>query len=190
MPDQSPPGAARPQGGPPPAPAPLPPAEPPPADVAAAAAAENLGAHLGTRSWGRPRDAWLMALVPVVLWVAAIAITIAVNGVFPLAAIFLVWTVTSVARAIALTRRGGETTYLFAGGIVRKDKRGLLAVPWTRAARLGKSDRNRGLTGGRRFPLYLADGGVIEIPYRPAGGVDAYVQNVSAIMRHNGLPVS
>jgi len=130
-------------------------------------------------------------LVPAGIWAALVALAIAgVNFVFPFAALLLVWVATSLGRAVALTRRAGETTYLYAGGIVRSGKQGVLVVPWSRAARLGRSDRNRGLTGGRRFPLRLVDGGVVEIPFRPdGGGGDAYLRNVAALMRQNGRPV-
>lgn len=174
------------------APAPPSPPSPPPADVAAVASAQRFGPYAGVRTWGDPRQAWLIAGVSIVVYLAVVAVGVLLFR--PLAAfvvILLIWIVTSIGRAIALTRRKGEAVHLFAGGIVWRRGDGAHAVPWARVARLGKSTRNRAISGGRRFPLYLVDGGMVEIPFRPdlGDGRDSFLLRVAAWLRENGRTV-
>jgi hypothetical protein len=171
--------------------APPPPTAPPP-DVAGVASAQGLGPYSGVRTWGDPREAWLMAGVAIVVYLAVAAAGILLFH--PLAAgavILLIWIVTSIGRAIAVTRRRNDAVHLFAGGVVWCRGGRPYAVPWARAARLGQSTRNRAVTGGRRFPLYLVDGAMIEVPFRPdlKDGRDSFLLRLAALLRENGRQV-
>src|SRR5581483_2565898 len=65
---------------------------------------------------------------------------------------YFVW---GISNAIAAAVRGPQLTALYADGIVHTRRQALVAAAWPQVARLGKSDRRRELTGGRRFPVTL-----------------------------------
>lgn len=168
----------------------VPPPAPPP-DVAAAAAAHNLGEHLDARGWGRPRDAWVQVAIAAAVYIAVLVVGVLWASILRVfVVLLLLWIVTALGRAIVLTRHRDETVHLFAGGVVRRDRGGVLVVPWARVARLGRSTRRRGVTGGRRCPLVLADGGVIEIPWRPVpSGQDPFLVRMADLLRRAGRQV-
>ena len=164
---------------------------PVPPDVAAAAAAHDLGEHLDVRGWERPRDAWVQVAIAVAVYVAVLVVGVLWASILRIfIVLLLLWIITALGRAIVLTRHRDEAVHLFARGVVRRDRGGVLVAPWPRVARLGRSTRRRGITGGRRFPLELVDGGRIEIPWQPVpGGQDPFLVRLADLLRRAGRPV-
>lgn len=168
----------------------VPPPAPPP-DVAAAAAAHDLGTHLGVRGWGRPRDAWTRFAIAAGVFAAVLVVGVLWASVLRIfVVVLLLWLVTALGRAIVVTGHRDDAVHLFAGGVVRRDRGGVLVAPWSRVARLGRSTRRRGVSGGRRFPLVLTDGAIIEIPWRPVpSGQDPFLVRLADLLRRAGRRV-
>lgn len=163
-------------------------AVPPP--VATAAAAQGLGEFIDSRSWGgRQYVLRKLAVSGGSLVLMALIIGL-VHFLYFLSIVLLFSLVWGISNAIAAVVRGPQLTVLYANGIAAANRDGVVAAAWPQVARLGKSDRNRGLTGGRRFPLYLADGRCLEIPLvRAADGTDPFIAAIGASLRQHGRVV-
>jgi hypothetical protein len=161
-----------------------------PASVARAAAEQGLGEFIDARGWGGRRYI-LTKLAASGAALAAMALIIGLLHFLYIFSVFLLfYFVWGISNAIAALVRGEELTALYANGIVHTGRDGILAVPWPQVARLGKSDRNRGLTGGRRFPVYLADGRCLQVPLvRGKDGTDQFIARIAAALRQYGRPV-
>lgn len=160
-----------------------------PEPVARLAAGAGLGAYVAERGWGSP---WQKAGQSLLLVVAAIVgeILIRVLGIlFLLNVPLLLMFVGGVSNAIAALVRGRQDNYLFAAGLVHARGAALRVVRWPEVTRLGKSAGNRGLTGGRRFPLHLHDGGTINIPLVLVDGRDEFMGRLADLLRQHGRPV-
>lgn len=161
----------------------------PPAPVAALAAERAFGAYLDQRGWGDP---WKNAGLGLLAVVAAVLgeIVIHVVGLLFLHLVMLMLFVGGLANAISALVRGRRESYLFAGGLVHSDRKGLVAVAWPQVARLGRSVGEHRLTGGRRFPLHLQGGRTIDIPLvQRADGTDPFMRRLADLLRQYGRPV-
>lgn len=81
---------------------------------------------------------------------------------------------------------GTADGYLFAGGVVHRRRRRIIAVPWRELAEVGLTwwgDRLLGYdvvtTWGRRLPIEAL----------PAGGMDAFSDRLTAAATARGIPV-
>jgi hypothetical protein len=160
------------------------------APVARASAEQGLGEFIDARAWGGRRYI-LTKLVASGAAMAAMALIIGLLHFLYIFSIFLLfYFVWGISNAIAALVRGEELTALYVNGIVHTGRDGILAVPWPQVARLGKSDRNRGLTGGRRLPVYLEDGRCFQVPLvRRKDGTDQFAARIAAALRQYGRPV-
>jgi hypothetical protein len=161
---------------------------PPP--VAGAAAEQGLGEFIDARSWGGREDV-LKKLAASSASLAGMALIIALLHFLYIFSVFLLfYFVWGISNAIASAVRGRQFTALYADGIAATSRDGVVAVTWPQVDRLGKSDRNRGLTGGRRFPLYLSDGRCLQIPRVPGkDGTDRFIITIGAALRQHGRVV-
>lgn len=158
--------------------------------VARAAAEQGLGEFIDARRWGG-RDDVLKKLAASGASLAGMALIIGLLHFLYIFSVFLLfYFVWGISNAIAAAVRGLQLTALYAGGVVQASREGVVAVAWPQVARLGKSDRNRGLTGGRRFPLYLVDGRCLQIPLvRGKDGIDQFIATIGAALRQHGRVV-
>jgi hypothetical protein len=158
--------------------------------VARAAAEQGLGEFVDARSWGG-RDDVLKKLAASVASLAGMALIIGLLHFLYIFSVFLLfYFVWGISNAIAAAVRGLQLTALYTNGIAATTRDGVVAVAWPQVARLGKSDRNRGLTGGLRFPLYLVDGRCLLIPLvRGKDGVDPFISRIGAALRQHGRVV-
>ena len=161
-----------------------------PAPVARAAAEQGLGEFIDARAWGGRRYILTKLAASGAALVAMALIIGFLHFLYIFDVFLLFYFVWGVSNAIAALVRGPQLTVLYANGIAQTSRDGILAVPWPQVARLGKSDRNRGLTGGRRFPVYLADGRCLQIPLvRGKDGTDQFIARIAAALRQYGRPV-
>jgi hypothetical protein len=160
------------------------------ASVARVAAEQELGEFIDARSWGG-RQYVLAKLAASGGCLAGMALIIGLLHFLYIFSVFLLfYFVWGISNAIAAAIRGPQFTALYANGIAATSRDGVVAVTWPQVARLGKSDRNRGLTGGRRFPLYLADGRCLQIPLvRGKDGTDQFIARIAAALRQHGRVV-
>src|SRR5262245_50300635 len=148
-----------------------------------------LGTYVAVRGWGNPG-----AKVAQSLLLAAVAVIgevlIRILGVLFLLNIpLIIMFIGGISNAIAAGVRGRQDNYLFTGGLVHDRRGSLRAIPWAQVARLGRSAGNRGLTGGRRFPLHLLDGRTITIPLAQTDGRDVFLGRLAELLRQHGRPV-
>lgn len=158
-----------------------------PDPLARAAAEQGLGEFIDARSWGG-RQYILARLAVSGACLAGMALIIGLLHFLYIFSVFLlisfVW---GIVNAVAAAARGRQFTALYANGIAQISRDGIVAVAWPQVARLGKSDRNRELTGGRRFPLYLANGRCLQIPLlRAQDGTDQFITRIAAALRQHG----
>lgn len=167
-------------------------AEPPPipAPVARAAEERGLGEFIDARSWGGRQDV-VKKLAASGASLAGMALIIGLLHFLYIFSVFLLfYFVWGISNAIAAAVRGLSVTALYTNGIAATSRDGVVAAAWPQVARLGKSDRNRGLTGGRRFPLYLEDGQCLQIPLvRGKDGTDQFIARINAALRQHGRVV-
>jgi hypothetical protein len=165
------------------------PGGPIPEPVIRLAAERALGEYVAERGWGNP---WAKVGQSLLLALIAVAgeVVIRVLGIlfiFNIALIILF--IGGISNAIAALARGRQDNYLFTGGLVHVRRDSLRAIPWAQVARLGRSTGNRGLTGGRRFPLQLLDGSSVTIPLVQVDGRDTFIERLVDLLKRHGRPV-
>src|SRR5690606_9453747 len=168
-------------------------------DILAAAQSRQLGAHVtGRRINYFVAAVWCLlgAALALVLAIAVAALGNNASGIVvtllrSLALLGCFAFASALGIGLAALVRGIQSFHLFAGGLVYRKYGRTTAVSWPEVAELRPVVGKRGAAAGKvqQYQLALHNGRSVTVPLVVINGRDEFMDQLMAVLQHNGIPV-
>lgn len=175
-------------------------AEQPPPDVASVAERRQLGPHLTTRQLMNPLVAGGLGLIASVVSLGLLVLVSflasdidgPVRALLRFIALFFCFAfVGAFAWGIAALARGSRSFHVYAGGFIYRHNKKIRVITWPEVADLRPVIAKRGQASGKiqYYQLTLHQGKHISVPLAIVDGRDHFMDQLMAVLHHNGIPV-